>query len=206
MIIDTNSNITNKLQTIRSLGITEVIRYFDPIGPQTQKCIKTPEAKAIAASGLKLGIVSEGWGDFSHGGISSGAGERDGSFCANYAPQIGFPKNGIIYFAIDVDASDKQIDKLVIPYFRAVKESIRGIRVGVYGSGNVCAAVLASRYAESAWLSCSMGWAGSPQFLASNKWAIRQGLPTVIAGVDCDPDYAQAGTNWGSFTPFADAA
>ncbi len=204
-IIDTNHDTTRHLPTLKGASVKTIIRYLSPINPAGEKCVKVSEARAIAAAGLRLGLVCEGWGDFAHGGISAGAGERDGEWCARYAPQVGVPENACIYFAVDVDASAGQIRKLVIPYFAAVaatfKQFAPKLRVGVYGSGAVCDAVVAVKLADVAWLSCSIGWAGSRDFLASNKWALRQHLPLPIAGIDSDPDDANG--DFGDFVPFA---
>lgn len=205
-IIDTNIDSTRSLAAFKATGIATVIRYLDPIGPSNPKCVKAAEARAIAAAGLRLGLVSEGWGDFAHGGISAGAGQRDGEWCAQYAPSVGAPKHACIYFAVDVDANAGQIAKFVIPYFQAVRAAFAGsgYRVGVYGSGAVCDTVMAADLADLSWLSCSTGWSGSKAYLASNKWALRQHPPQRIAGLDTDPDDANG--DFGDFVPFAAAA
>lgn len=204
-IIDTNIETTAHLAALKAAGVATIIRYLDPIGPSNPKCIKPAEAHAIAAAGLRLGLVNEGWGDFAHGGISAGAGERDGDWCAQYMASMGAPNGACIYFAVDVDASAAQIRKLVIPYFSAIDAALKAraakYRVGVYGSGDVCAAVMAARLADLSWLSCSTGWSGSRAYLAANKWALRQHVPATIAGIDCDPDDANG--DFGDFAPFA---
>ncbi len=220
-IIDTNVDASAHLAALKTAGIRTIIRYLDPIGPRNPKCIKPAEAHAIAAAGLRLALVCEGWGDFAHGGISAGAGERDGAWCARYAPTIGVPfarelqsggaganeNAACIYFAVDVDANAAQIRKLVLPYFEAIdvafKQLAPKLRIGVYGSGAVCKAVIAAKLADLAWLSCSMGWEGSRDFFGSNTWALRQHLPQTIAGIDCDPN--EANGEFGDFVPFAAA-
>lgn len=204
MIIDTSIDVTPHLPTLKAAGVTTIIGYIDPIGPDNPKQVTPERAKTIAAAGIRLGLVSEGWGDFAHGGISAGAGERDGRYAAKIAPTLGAPEGGCIFFAVDTDASAIQIQKLVLPYFAAVRSTLKGYRVGVYGSGAVCAAVLDAGTADLAWLSCSLGWAGSEAFLASKKWALRQQVPGKVAGVPCDGDDANG--DFGDFVPFAPAA
>ncbi len=206
MIIDTNHDTTHHVAALKAAGVKTIIRYLSPIAPGGEKCIKPAEARAIAGAGLRLGLVSEGWGDFAHGGISAGAGDRDGAFAAHVAPTLDAPDGACVYFAVDVDASLYQIRKLVVPYFRSVaaafKEHAPKLRVGVYGSGAVCEAVIGAKLADLAWLSCSMGWTGSREFLASNKWALRQHLPQPVASIDADPDDPNG--DIGDFEPFAD--
>jgi hypothetical protein len=204
-IIDVNVDPTAHLGALKAAGVETIIGYLDPAGPRNPKCLTSARVKAIAAAGLRVGLVSEGWGDFAHGAISAGAGERDGAFALKMAATLGAPDGACIYFAVDTDASAAQIRKLVLPYFAAISTALRPrFKVGVYGSGAVCAAVLDVGSADLAWLACSMGWTGSRDFLASRRWALRQHLPATIAGVPCDPD--DAGGEFGDFIPFAQSA
>lgn len=201
-IIDVNVDPTPHLGALKATGVETIIGYLDPVGPRNAKSLTPPRVKAIAAAGLRVGLVSEGWGDFAHGAISAGAGERDGTFARKTAPALGAPNEACVYFAVDVDAGAAQLRKLVLPYFVAIKTALAArLKVGVYGSGDVCAAVLDAGLADHAWLACSMGWAGSRDFLISKRWALRQHLPTAVAGVPCDPD--DAGGEFGDFIPFA---
>jgi hypothetical protein len=206
-ILDTNHDVTLHLDALIAAGITTVIRYLSPINPDGEKCIKPDEAHAIASAGLRLGLVCEGWGDFAHGGISYGAGERDGQWCVDYATKVGAPEKTCIYYAVDVDATTSQINRLVIPYFQAIAIAHKGsnLRIGTYGSGTVIMNVVHRlEIADLGWLSCSLGWSGSRSYLETNKWAMRQHPPQIIAGLDTDPDDANG--DIGDFIPFAPEA
>ena len=207
-IIDTNHDVTRHLPALKAAGVKTIIRYLSPINPHGEKCIKPAEAQAIAAAGLRLALVCEGWGDFAHGAISAGAGERDGEWSAKYAASVGAPADACIYFAVDTDANSAQIRKLVLPYFTAItaafQETEARYRRGVYGSGSVCDAVLAGNDADLSWLSCSMGWSDSRTYLAENRWVLRQHTPETLAGIDCDGNDANG--EFGDFIPFAPAA
>jgi len=74
-------------------------------------------------------------------------------------------------------------------------------RVGVYGSGAVCAAVIGHGLADLSWEAQSHGWAGYAAWRA--RADIAQGPEGRIAGVDADSD--QAGADVGAFTPFGAA-
>jgi hypothetical protein len=210
-IIDTNLDVTPRLPALKAAGVKTVIRYLSPINPGGEKCVKPAEAHAIATAGLRLALVCEGWGDFAHGAISAGAGERDGEFCAKYAPTVGAPEGAAIFYAVDVDASGEQIRKLVVPYFQAITAqhlaAAAKYRCGVYGSGNVLSAVMDAGNASLGWLSCSLGWGGSRAYLASKKWVLRQHTPTHIAGIGCDINEANADlgelADFGDFVPFS---
>lgn len=205
LIIDTNVDTSRHLAALKAAGVTTLIRYLSPINPSGEKCVKPAEAHAIAAAGLRLALVCEGWGDFAHGAISAGAGERDGEWCARYAATVGAPEGACIYFAVDADANAAQIRKLVLPYFTSVTAAFGACtpayRRGCYGSGDVCASVMAAQVADTPWLSCSLGWSGSREYLASNKWVLRQHVPAIVAGIDCDADDANG--DFGDFVPFA---
>jgi hypothetical protein len=203
-ILDTAVDSTPHLPAFRAAGFRTIIRYLSPINPGGEKCIKPTEARAIAGAGLRLALVCEGWGDFAHGGISAGAGERDGAWCVRYAPSVGAPPGAVIYYAVDVDASATQIRQLVLPYFASIAKAHSGspYKFGCYGSGAVCAAVEEAQSSSPMWLSCSLGWAGSRGYLASGRWTLRQFTPSRVAGIDCDEDVAKNG-EFGDFAPFA---
>jgi hypothetical protein len=201
-IIDVNVDVTQHLSALAKAGVTDIIGYLNPHGT-TSKVITPARAKAIASHQMSLALVSEGWGDFAHGDISAAKGVTDAQHAKNALAALGAPDNVCIYFAVDTDASSSQIMSLVIPYFKSIHAFASGeFRVGVYGSGAVCNACLAANVVDLAWLAAPTGWLGSKEFLASKKWVLHQGLPTHIAGVDCDPNMAN-GTDWGQFIPFS---
>ena len=212
-VIDTNRNVTKIAAPLKSAGAVTVLRYISAINPAGEKTVKDAEARAIAAAGLRLGLVCEGWGDFAHGGISAGAGERDGEFCRDYLPKLGAPVSAIVVYAVDTDATAGEIAKLVIPYFRAVNAAVGGKhRIGVYGSGAVCEAVMDAGLAVLSMTACSLGWSGTRAYLAANKQGLRQHLPgtnPMLAPLhlDYDPNDVRAGvTDIGDYVPFAAAA
>jgi Domain of unknown function (DUF1906) len=202
-VIDTNHDTIPHLAALKASGVSTIIRYLSPINPHGEKCVKAPEAKAIAAAGLRLGLVCEGWGDFAHGGISAGAGERDGAWCVDYAATLGAPAGAAIFYAVDTDASAAQIKRLVLPYFQSIRAKHQAAaiqyRIGVYGSGNLLTAVLGAGLADLDWLSCSLGWGGSRAYLANIKPALAQHTPKTLCGIDCDPDDAEG--EFGEFVP-----
>lgn len=215
MIIDLAVDATPHLAAFKKAGVTDVIGYLNPHGA-TGKVITPARAKAIAQAGMSLAIVSEGWGDFAHGDISAAAGKRDAEHALAAMPLLGAPDGACVYFAVDTDASTNQIIHLVMPYFQAIRATFGGqeapngmrtarkYRVGVYASGAVCNAALAADFADLAWLAAPTGWLGSREFAATKKWVLHQGLPTHVAGVDCDPNTAN-GDDWGQFVPFGES-
>jgi hypothetical protein len=207
-IIDTNNDVTAHLAALEADGISCVIRYISTY-TAGEKCVKPAEARAIAAAGLKLGLVFEVWGgsdNFTHGDINAASGARDGAFAADWAARVGAPAGTIIWLAVDNDASPAQIDKLIIPYFRAAKAALAPRwRAGIYGCGAACAAALDAGAADAAWLSNAMGWSGSRAFAASRRWRLLQHPEATLHGLSVDYDEA-AGNDYGAFVPFLDGA
>jgi hypothetical protein len=205
MIIDVNIDVTVHLPALAKAGVTDIIGYLNPHGT-TSKVITPARALAIADARMSLTLVSEGWGDFAHSDISAQAGTRDAQHALAAVKALGIVDNACIYFAVDTDASTNQIIHIVMPYFAAIRAAFKGTsyRVGAYASGAVCNAALASNFADLAWLAAPGKWLGSAEFLASKKWSLHQGLPTKVAGVECDVDTPN-GEDWGQFIPFSGA-
>ncbi len=210
-IIDTNHDSSTRLPQLRAAGIDTIIRYY--MRGSSSKVIRRAEAQALAAAGFRLGIVYEGAGDRLVS-FSEDIGYRDAAHCRQYGrSEIGQPAGSAVYFAVDADFSAAQIKSNIIPYFRGVAHAFgedNGLpryRTGVYGSGAVCQAIADAGLAELTWVSCSTGWSGSKAFLASGRWNLRQYLPKMIAGLDCDPDEANPQkSDIGVFVPSAQPA
>lgn len=204
-IIDTPQPVQRFLPRLGD--VHTIIRYITAGSPRSDKHIKLPEVKAITVAGKKLGLVHETWGDFrhaGHGGISASDGVRDGKYARDVLPKLAAPQGACVYFAVDQDATVAQIRDNVLPYFKAVRDAFADgyYRVGVYGPGAVCAAVLDAGFADLGWLSNAKGWKGYAAF--KPRAALVQLLPTHIAGgLDVDPNVAQV-EDWGQFVPFAD--
>lgn len=204
-IIDTPQPVQRFLPRLGD--VHTIIRYITAGSPRSDKHIKLPEVKAIAAAGKKLALVHETWGDFrhaGHGGISASDGVRDGKYAREVLPKLAAPRGACMYFAVDQDATVTQIGDNVLPYFKAVRDAFGDgyYRVGVYGPGAVCAAALDAGFADLGWLSNAKGWKGYNAF--KPRAALVQGLPTHMAGgLDVDPNVAQV-EDWGQFVPFSD--
>ena len=203
-IIDTNNNVAGSLAALKADGIEAVIRYIST-NTSGEKCVKPAEARSMAAAGIKLGLVFEVWGgegNFQHGDINADTGRAHGAFARSWAANVGAPPEAIIWFAVDTDATDRQISQLVLPYFRAAKATIGGsFKCGIYGCGAACQAALDSGVVDAAWLSNAMGWNGSRAFKLTNKWTLLQHLDTTLHGLSVDPDES-AGPEYGAFIPF----
>ena len=76
-------------------------------------------------------------------------------------------------------------------------------KIGVYGSGAVCAALKAAGLIDYAWLSESTGWTGSKAYLIARppELVLVQTEETTLANMDVDLNIALA--PFGDFLPFA---
>lgn len=123
-------------------------------------------------------------------------GASDGRVAYAYARDtIGQPAGSAIYFAVDYDASKDDIAGPITDYFDGIVESFRaeglgnpGYKVGVYGSGATCRAMIAAGVVDFTWLAQSTGWAGHESFV---DWNLKQGAGTNLCGIDVDTDEAR---------------
>lgn len=190
LIIDVTEDVTPKLAALKASGIRTIFGYLSSINPNGGKCLTPSRVRAIAAAGMRVGLVHEGWGGVGGKGISAADGTRDGRYCRVRARVLGAPKGACVYFACDQDFTLQQIRALVLPYFAAIRAAFadRFYRVGVYGSGAVCSAAIAAGAADLSWLAQSRGWLGYSAWLA--KANLVQGPGEILTGLDVDTDAA----------------
>jgi hypothetical protein len=124
---------------------------------------------------------------------------------------IGQPFGSAIYFAVDYDPTQADIDGGISNYFTGVRaalyvanESEPSYRVGVYGSGLCCGTLVERGMAELSWLSQSSGFAGSRQYADQKRYDLIQMLPARIVGADgivlsVDPDATHPDKDAGLF-------
>jgi hypothetical protein len=201
LIIDVAQDVTAKLPGIKAAGIKTIFGYLSSINPNGAKCLTPSRVRAIAAAGLRVGLVHEGYGGVGGKGISAADGDRDGRFARVQAPALGAPNGTCVYFACDTDFSPAQIRSLVIPYFAEVRKALADgyFRVGVYGSGAVCAAVRAANLADLSWEAGSKGWTGYSDWVS--KADMVQTVDANVGGVADDSDVANG--DIGDYVPFA---
>lgn len=91
------------------------------------------------------------------------------------ARRLGVPPT-VIYFAVDYDATDPEVTSHILPYFRALNESLGGsYRVGIYASRNICTRVKEAGYASGIFVSdMSTGFSGNLGFPIPDGWVFDQ--------------------------------
>lgn len=144
---DTATKLTAKTaKALKDEGFEYAIRYL----PTTEwKSLTKSEVKAILDAGLKLVSVYQ-WSANYPGYFTYERGKQDGAHASKVAKELGQPEGTPIYFAVDYDAQPKNIQG-VLDYFRGVKETIKGYKVGVYGSFYVMNEVKAKEPVDYYW-------------------------------------------------------
>jgi len=205
-IIDVSSKCGNRASALAGAGVKTIIRYYSRDTIRPSKRITREEAAQLSAAGLRLGIVHEGRFGDKASNFDRSCGVADGRYARSYgSTEIGQPGGTAIYFGVDFDAAPADIRARIVPYFQGVADAFAvqtgepQYRVGVYGSGATCEAVLNAGLAHFAWLAQSTRWAGHAAFLASDRWALNQLAASTVAGVSCDPDVAGDNMSIGDF-------
>lgn len=81
-------------------------------------------------------------------------GGRAGVAASGSAKRNGIPSNTIIYFAVDLDVYDTQIEKYIVPYFQGINKFIDSrFKVGIYGPRKVCTRIMELNLAVSSFVS-----------------------------------------------------
>ena len=195
--LDTGVELTRHAAALRSQGYDFVMRYYSH---DAAKNLSLGEARALSAAGLLIGVVWETAG--THASFFNRAqGVADGGAAFNMARgTIGQPAGSVIYFAVDYDATEADLEGPVSDYFAGVQmafgaaaDGLSPYAVGVYGSGLCCDTLIDKQLANLGWLSQSTGFAGSAAYAESARYNLIQKRPAraeVDTGFDLrfDPD------------------
>jgi hypothetical protein len=202
--IDASVNVSKALTCLKGSGVETIIRYYNR--NMTAKVIRSAEFNTILAAGLSLCIVHQRGGrDPKEYGAQNGA--LDAKHCRTYGASLGQPATSAIYFSVDFDILKADLDRMVVPYFKAVRAEMANgaalpkYRIGVYGSGLTCKTLLDQGLVDFTWLSQSRKFQGTPEFRASNRWNLLQLLDDTVCGINLDPDIVNpAKPDFGQFS------
>ncbi|MFI1869373.1 glycoside hydrolase domain-containing protein [Streptomyces jumonjinensis] len=180
---DTRFEITpSRAKYLKDNGYLLVGRYvYDPPGSTLDKEIKPGELKTIFDAGLRVFPIYQDnarrLSDFTYtAGFQHALKAHDA--CVGY----GFNRGTTIYFAVDYDATQQEIDSSpegIVAYFHGVAAGLvsKGKRYvhGVYGSRNVCANVTRKTNARYSFVSgMSWGFSGNLGFPLPANWSYNQ--------------------------------
>jgi peptidoglycan hydrolase-like protein with peptidoglycan-binding domain len=157
-------------------------RYiYDPPGSTLDKEIKPGELQTIFAAGLKVFPIYQDnarqLSDFTYT-----QGYQHALNAHKLASDYGFNRGTTIYFAVDYDATQEEIDGSpngIVTYFHGVQAGLasQGKRYnhGVYGSRNVCINVTEKTFARHSFVSgMSWGFSGNLGFPLPGNWSFNQ--------------------------------
>lgn len=206
VVVDTASNVSAHAKGLFDAGVRVVLRYYTS-NMESAKLLSLDEARAICGAGLGIAVTYQ-VSQTDPEDFDRDKGEHAGKTAWNYARStIGQPAGSAIYFAVDYDASSSDIEQRIAPYFEAARAQLRrgdlmqSYRIGVYGSGRVCAALLDRGLVDLAWLAAASRWGDHQRFQDSMRWALCQHPHTTIADVNVDPDEVQGScVDFGQFT------
>jgi hypothetical protein len=206
--LDTTMELTRHALALGRQGYDFALRYYSH---NAAKNLSLGEARALSEAGLRIGVVWETSGTRANF-FNRAQGLADGAAAFLMAKEvIRQPYGSAIYFAVDYDATQADIDGVISNYFTGVHAALYvgaegqpSYRVGVYGSGLCCASLVERGMASLSWLSQSTGFAGSKQYAAQRRYDLIQMLPARIPGadgvlLDVDPDASHPDREAGLF-------
>jgi hypothetical protein len=182
--VDTSAPVTQSfLDQITAIGIKTIIRYYDHEDETLPgKTLRRGERDAILMNGLKMGVV------FQHrnnkfASFTAPRGRQDAQRSLVLAAENAQPRGSAIYFGVDGAWNRSYELANIMAYFQEVNATLAGsgYRVGVYGSGLMCNALLASGLAELCWLAAPTSWPEFSAWYQTKRWRLVQ-LPTTQCG------------------------
>ncbi|MDX3534204.1 DUF1906 domain-containing protein [Streptomyces sp. MB09-01] len=176
---DTRFTITpSRAKALYAAGYRAVGRYLDePAGSTLNKEIQPGELDAIFSAGLSVIPLwqydARKLADFTYAN-----GYSHGRKAHERAEGYGFNRSTVIYFAVDYDATQAEMDRIV-DYFIGVNDALKSngskYITGVYGSRNVCSSVAGGAFVPYAYVSgMSYGFSGNLGFPLPQNWAFNQ--------------------------------
>jgi Putative peptidoglycan-binding domain-containing protein len=190
---DTSLQLSNQqISDLKAFGVSYVGRYLTgTVGDDfIPKNLTRSEANKLIAQGMHIiPIYQDNYPESSYYSFLQGLIDADKALVS--AARLGIPDGTFIYFAVDFDALDSDIDVGVKGYFKALKEAFSSsdydfqYQVGVYGTRNVCTRVSNEiGIGRSYVANMSSGWSGNLGFSQPLNWSFDQFYEYSYASVD----------------------
>lgn len=182
-------------------GFRYIGRYLTNVSGGYDKALTPEEVAILLDAGLKIfPIFQESPSTPKPSDFNKTTGQLDAAKAISAAFSLGLKKNSIIYFAIDCDMTENQVDTYGIPYFDGLHEILEGSKnyyqIGVYGSRNTCQKIQNAYPGTKCFVSnMSTGYSGNLGFRMPEGWAFDQYKEVAgyaIAGTTFDLDYDMA--------------
>lgn len=203
---DANKNLSKFAKCLKTKGYDFVCRYYNINNPS--KNLTYEEAVVLSHENLGIVAVWENGYPTTADYFSFEKGKKDGKSAYEYAltviKQSYFTP---IYFAVDYDAKQSDINTEITEYFKGVFEGFKELSgnkplyfIGSYGSGAVCSTLKGNSLVTHTWLAQSTGWLGSKQYKDYNIKQLSATTECIEQGsINGDPDESP-NDNEGSFT------
>ena len=183
--LDTTLEMTRHAVVLKERnGFDFVMRYYSHCA---SKNLSLGEARALSDAQLEIGVVWETMG--THAAMFSYMqGLADGSAAFQMAHDtIGQPFHSAIYFAVNYDATQADLEGPISDYFAGIRDAFvlaskraTCYMIGVYGSGRCCSYLIEKQLARLSWLSQSTGFSGSAAFKAAGRYNLLQHMPQSV--------------------------
>jgi peptidoglycan hydrolase-like protein with peptidoglycan-binding domain len=179
------ATVLNRQQAkdIKAAGYTHVGRYLTgSVGSEhIPKFLTLDEIENIKAAGLHVFPIYQDGGYYLEYFQKASQGSVDAQTAILAAERIGIPKNSTIYFAVDFDCYEYQLNKFIIPYFRRIKlffnseKNPKDYKVGIYAPRYVCTKVSQLGLASTSFVAdMSTGFSCNLGFPIPDNWAFDQ--------------------------------
>jgi len=192
---------------LKAAGYQIIGRYLDEdLGPSDPhylgKALKPGEPQTILNCGLRFFPIFQ-YSGRNLSNFTYASGLSQGQRAHDTALGYRIPAGTCIYFGVDYDALDDDIDSNIKPYFQGVRDGLsqRGSRYefGVYGSRNICSRVSKEVGAKWSFVSgMSWGFSGNLGYPLPENWVFNQIKEFAFQGsFDLDNDIWRSGTDGG---------
>ena len=190
--LDTSTQLSNQdILNFKQFGFQIIGRYLTgSVGTGSDKRDKnltTDEINKIVSAGLSIFPIYED-GGYEEDYFTSYQGYKDAFIASKAARDLGFPEGTTIYFAVDVDLQEGDIDATAGQYMIGVINGLAATEYspGIYGTRNVClhGEKLGMKYSFVS--NMSYGWSGNLGYKMPDNWAFDQFIEYPIGGTPID--------------------
>ena len=134
----------------------------------TESCFKRVPGEHLQEDGKSFEYIDE---------TPYNAGANVAEIAANSARDLGVPHGTYIFFAVNFDATDTEIDNTIIPWFKGIASQLQDYEIGVYGTRLVCTKVTEAMPTRKvlAWYSDEANiYNGNMGYPVATNWIFRQ--------------------------------
>ena len=196
---------------LKTAGFTHVGRYLTGyVGSEHKpKFLTLEEINNIQEAGLAVFPIYQDGGYYLEYFQNSSQGTSDAQMAIVAAERIGVPANTTIYFAVDFDCYEYQMNAFITPYFKKInfvfnsEKNTKNYKVGIYAPRYICTRISKLGYADTSFVAdMSTGFSCNLGFPIPSNWAFDQFfeesfLSSPSFGIDKD---AYSGRDTGIFT------